>query len=481
MNNNRPTGWVPSRKTASPARQVAYQVLYAVATDSAFANLLLPKIIKQQHLEAREARFATEITYGTLRWQGFADKVIELCYDQPKTRTLDLEIQIILRLGIYQLLCLRVPAHAAINETVSQARNIMGQGPAKLVNAVLHRCEEKSISTWQDIIKQQASSPIQGIADCYSTPLWQVNAIEEALANQNLSHTLSDYLATNLAPAEVTLAIKPGIIELSELQAEILSTKTEPGSYTKYSPWGLHCHGNPGKLASVRSHLVSVQDEGSQIVAGILAKTPIFDEDRLWLDMCAGPGGKAALLGAMAGASGAQLVANEVKEHRAALVDQALSAVEENYPQSTHIWCSDGCSIGEEYPNYFDRILVDAPCSGLGTLRRRPEARWHKTPQDIAQLRPLQKALLFSAIKAIRPGGVVVYATCSPHLTETKLVVEEAIQAHPEMIIENAVDIANRFCRVKIDNVQGPYLNLWPHLHNTDAMFAAVIRKQANE
>jgi 16S rRNA (cytosine967-C5)-methyltransferase len=210
--------------------------------------------------------------------------------------------------------------------------------------------------------------------------------------------------------------------------------------------------------------LAQVQDEGSQLVARALTLEPIDGGDSRWLDLCAGPGGKTALLAAIATASGARVTAVEPAAHRAVLVEQNVRGYD------VEVLRVDGRDSGLA-PASFDRVLVDAPCTGLGALRRRPEARWRRQPGDVPGLAKLQKELLASAIELTRPGGVVLYATCSPHLAETVGVIADAVRRHPV----RAIDTRSSFEGVA-DVGAGPHVQLWPHRHGTDAMFAAALQ-----
>jgi 16S rRNA (cytosine967-C5)-methyltransferase len=215
--------------------------------------------------------------------------------------------------------------------------------------------------------------------------------------------------------------------------------------------------GDPGGLAAVRDHRAGVQDEGSQLCALALANAPLTGRDERWLDLCAGPGGKAALLAAVAAQRGATVRANELHPHRAELVRQATAA------WNVEVSVGDARSMPGIEGGY-DRVLVDAPCTGLGALRRRPEARWRRTPDDVAPLAALQGELLAAALRLVRPGGVVAYVACSPHLAETRDVVagRELIDARAGF---EGVDTLGG----------GPTVQLWPHRQGTDAMFCALL------
>src|SRR5665647_1615474 len=202
-------------------------------------------------------------------------------------------------------------------------------------------------------------------------------------------------------------------------------------------------------------------------------------EHEMWLDLCAGPGGKAALLATLGASQGATLFANEISEHRTDLVRQTLDAAIDSGLEIM-IGTSDGREIGEDEPETYDRVLVDAPCTGLGALRRRPEARWRRTTDDLAELGVLQRALLVSAIEATKPGGIIGYATCSPHLAETRFVVSDVVKKRHDVEITDARDLFLDANGLPVERLgEGPFVQLWPHVHGTDAMFFALLRKHA--
>ncbi|HVQ97444.1 MAG TPA: rRNA cytosine-C5-methyltransferase, partial [Mycobacterium sp.] len=198
------------------------------------------------------------------------------------------------------------------------------------------------------------------------------------------------------------------------------------------------------------------------LVARALTLAPVADDTGRWLDLCAGPGGKTALLAALGVAAGARVTAVEPSPRRADLVAQNTRGL------PVDVLCADGRETGLE-PG-FDRVLVDVPCTGLGALRRRPESRWRRKPADLPALTALQRELLAAAVALTRPGGVVLYATCSPHLAETVGVVADALRRRPV----RALDTRPLFEPVA-DLGDGPYVQLWPHRHGTDAMFAAAL------
>jgi len=222
--------------------------------------------------------------------------------------------------------------------------------------------------------------------------------------------------------------------------------------------------GDPGALEAVRDGRAGVQDEGSQLVAVALAEAQLAGPDERWLELCAGPGGKAALLGALAAGRGARLVAVEAAAHRARLLRRAVAGLPVRVVRG---------DAREPPGGGFDRVLLDAPCSGLGALRRRPEARCRRTPADVEVLAAGQRELLAAAIRAARPGGLVGYVTCSPHPAETTAVVDEAVRTGLVELADDPLAAAIPESRA----FGGPHTQLWPHRHGTDAMFLALLRR----
>jgi len=445
----------PRRPVADdPARRAAYDALRAVDQRDAYANLTLPALLRDRGITARDAAFATDLTYGTLRGLGTYDAVLGACVDRPLVEV-DPEVRDLLRMGTHQLLSSRVPDHAAVSSTVDLARVVLGQGRAGFVNAVLRKVAQRSRDEWLE--KLCPASDDDSLALRYSHPAWIVRAFRDALGGS--AEATEAMLAADNVPAEVTLVARPGRCELDELVA----TGAKPGRWSPYA--AVMSAGDPGSIAAVRESRAGVQDEGSQLVALALATVAVEGRDTRWLDLCAGPGGKAALLDALAVQRGARLTAIESQPHRAELVRRVVG-------DTAQVITADGTDEQWATGDY-DRVLVDAPCTGLGALRRRPEARWRRTPADVASLGRVQRALLSNAIAAVRRGGVVAYVTCSPHVAETRFVVDDVLKA--QVGVER-VDARPMFPGVP-ELGEGPAVQLWPHVHGTDAMYLALLRK----
>jgi 16S rRNA (cytosine967-C5)-methyltransferase len=437
-------------REGDPARQVAFEVLRDVEIADAYSNLILPTRLRRKEIYGRDAGFATELVYGTLRMQGLYDAILARGLDRPLDG-LDATVRVVLRLGAHQLLAMRVPPHAAVSQTVGLARSNVGAGPAQLVNAVLRRVGERSLEEWKEFLTEDVTNTSERLAITYSHPTWVVRALREALiADGRSDDEISELLAADNAPPRVTMVVRPGLATFHDLEGASVT----PGKLAETAV--ILESGDPARLVAVQEGRIGVQDEGSQFVALQLAHEPIEGKDDRWLDLCAGPGGKAALLGALAATRGARLFANEASEHRAKLVEDSLKAVPAEAIET--IRTGDGRDLGTLEPSGFDRVLLDAPCTGLGALRRRPESRWRRTPGDVAQLRKLQTELLDSALAAVRPGGIVSYTTCSPHIAETRSVVDDVLKNNDSVELIRATQ-------------------LWPHVDGTDAMFSALLMR----
>ncbi|MDX6360319.1 MAG: rRNA (cytosine967-C5)-methyltransferase [Nocardioidaceae bacterium] len=444
-----------------PARRAAYDVLRAVRVVDAYTNLALPVALGRRRVTGRDAAFATELASGTIRRRGTYDAILGECIDRPLDKV-QVKVLDILRLGCHQLLSMRVPPHAAISTSVDLARAEVGDGAAGFTNAVLRKVSARDVAGWLNLL--DADRTVR-----FSHPQWIVDLLTEAVGAAEIDALLA---ADNDSPA-VTLVARPGRSTRDEL----------PGEPTRFSPYGVvSAGGDPGSVPAVAAGRAGVQDEGSQLVAVALAEAPLDGPDRRWLDLCAGPGGKAALLAALAAGRDARLVAAELQPHRADLVRRVLSGAD----GVEAVTVADGTAPPWE-PGSFDRVLVDAPCSGLGALRRRPEARWHKSPDDLTGLVELQVALLISALSLVRPGGVVVYATCSPVLAETAGVVSRVLdaqglqgQGRDAQGLDGRPGVTLEPVPLAVPDSAGPLpgtVQLWPHRHRTDAMFIALLRR----
>ena len=436
----------------SDPRVLAYRVLRAVDAEDAYANLALAAALRDAALSPRDAALATELVAGTLRRRGAYEAILTSLVKRP----LDADVRDVLLLGAHQVLSMRVPAHAAVATSVGLARSVIGHKVTGLVNAVLRKVAERSLEQWLDDLDANVSIR-------FSHPQWIVDVLGEAYGADP-----TPLLQADNEPPRVCLVARPGLASVDEL-LEVAGSSRHPSS-----PLGVElAGGDPSAIAAVREGRAGVQDAGSQVVAWALAVAELASTGETWLDLCAGPGGKASLLAALAAEHGAYLLANERAPHRAELVAKALRAV----PRGTAATIAGDGTRPAWRTASFDRVLVDAPCSGLGALRRRPESRWRRQASDIADLVPLQRALLETAIESTRPGGVIGYATCSPVLAETVEVVEAVLATRDDVVLEDAPALVPWLERAACRSMPEA-LQLWPNLHRTDAMFLALLRRR---
>jgi 16S rRNA (cytosine967-C5)-methyltransferase len=342
--------------------------------------------------------------------------------------------------------------------SVDLAKDVCGPRPSGFVNAVLRRVATRDLDSWIQIVAPDRSGDPSGyLAVRYSYPRWIVDAFRDALGPD--AAEIDDALAAGNARPQVVLALSRGA-----------EGPLPDGERTRWSPYGFRlAGGDPSPL--VASGLAAVQDEASQLAALALTRTGVPGQDKLWLDLCAGPGGKARLLGGLAAGRGARLVAADLHPHRARRV---LDALNRSGGENHGVIAADGRQAPWP-PGTFDRVLADVPCSGLGSLRRRPEARWRKAPGDLAELARLQRELLGTALDSVRPGGVVAYVTCSPHLAETRDVVTAVAQGRDDVTILDAPAVLPEVPGLR--TVDSRFAQFWPHRHGTDAIFLALLRR----
>ncbi|WP_144712145.1 RsmB/NOP family class I SAM-dependent RNA methyltransferase [Curtobacterium pusillum] len=505
------------------ARRVAFDVLRAVQVDDAYANLLLPTRIRRAGLSARDAAFATELTYGSIRMLGRYDAIVALASGR-RLDNIESDVLDVMRLGAHQLLGMRTPTHAAVAATVELAREIGAHRATGFVNAVLRKVAARTDDEWDALITEGRGGDAL-LAARWSHPVWVVSALRDALAAERSRDELAALLAADNVAPRVQLAALPGLATDEDVAAAIahaagpdpeaavedgpdaddataaappvrtadhpdaddataaappVRTADHPETVTDLpvSPVGIRgISGDPARVPGVSAGRLRVQDEGSQLAALALSRSSAVRPGERWLDLCAGPGGKAALLAAEAAQGGAALVANELVPARAGLVRKALAG----FGDDVTVVEGDGRRFGRDGAGVtFDRVLLDAPCTGLGALRRRPEARWRKQPEDVPELAALQAELLDAAVRVLAVGGTLAYVTCSPHLAETRGQVDALMARHGGALEQ--LDTASVVRSVAARDPQvadGNTVQLWPHRIGTDAMFIALFRRVA--
>ena len=359
---------------------------------------------------------------------------------------------------------MRVTPHAAVNENVKLAQKFVTQSSSGFINAVLRRIERHDLKDWQEFLTRNATDEIEKLSILYSHPTWIIRAFRTALEADDRHSELEELLASNNVNPLVTFIRMPGENDIFP----------DGAKRTLFSPYGFTVPGggDPRFIPGVSEGEVRVQDEGSQLAGLLLSQIPGGDKSA-WLDLCAGPGGKAALLAATARDQESTVTANEIVPARVGLVEDALGPY-----RNVSITNEDGRVFSSEHSDSFKRVLLDAPCTGLGALRRRPEARWRKQPSDVPQLTKLQEELLVSSVETCEPGGVVAYVTCSPHIAETRGVLNNVIRKRTDVTELDAREYLDKFSVTPL-NLTGthPSVQLWPHAHGTDAMFISLLRK----
>lgn len=431
-------------------RLLAFDLLTEVNRNEGYSNLLLPQALNASKLDERDRSLVTELLYGTIRMQGKHDWVLTQISDRPWSEV-DPGIVDICRLGVHQIHEMRIPDHAAVAATVEVARKRIGESKASFVNALLRSVTRKSLEDWFTPL-DDITDPVERLSIKYSHPEWIVSAYFDLLKSWP---EVELALRINNEPATPTLVSWPGLSN----QQDLVDIGAEP---TEFSSFGAHWKGNPGLLDLIKMRKIGVQDEGSQLVAEVFTKAA---GGAKWLDLCAGPGGKAALLSNIARGKGIEFVANEISEARAELVRQVV--------QGAKVLVTDGRTIGSSGER-FDAILIDAPCTGLGALRRRPEVRWRRTLQDLRALTQLQRELIDSAIQALNLGGILGYATCSPHLAETTIQIADVKKKHSDL---TQVSVEEYLPENLKEATRDGAMSLWTHKHGTDAMYLALFRK----
>jgi 16S rRNA (cytosine967-C5)-methyltransferase len=445
---------------------MAMHILMQVARRAAFPDVLLDVYFKKHPaFEARDRAFATELVYGALRWQGRLDWIIDR-YARVNPRRMALPVRVLLRLAAYQLLFLdRVPPAAAVHEAVELAKASQPQHIVRFVNGVL-----RSIARERETLKSATAegSPAEQVAMRHAYPVWVVERWLRELGSEETG-TLC-HAGNQVAPTTIrtnTLKTTPGALATALKE---LGLSVEPG---RFAPEALHLKAVRTDLSSLPEYArgeFQVQDEASQLVARLLDPKP---GERV-LDACAGMGVKSTHL--------AQLMENRGEIVAVDNQGWKLSRLAEN-ARRLQISClhtveGDLLSL-DRLAGGFDRVLVDAPCTGLGVLRRNPDIKWKVGPKDCRRLHLLQTELLGRAADLVRPGGVLVYATCTLTAEENEGTAQAFLAEHRHFFREDGRAILPPSCGDVVD--EDGSLKTWPHRHGVDGFFAARLRRSNQE
>jgi 16S rRNA (cytosine967-C5)-methyltransferase len=450
----------------SPARKIAFDVLRLVEEEDAYASDVLHAQLASQ-VKTEDAALATELVMGVLRWRGFLDFLLQRSLKTPIPR-LDLPVILALRMGAYQLRFLgRIPARAAVNESVELVKRSRKSSAATLVNAVLRRISSESAIPADQLVP--ASLPqAERLSILQSHPKWM---IERWIAKFGEETTIALLRANNAAP-RLSCAI-----HRAEERSEILSELTTAGMSvedgvllnTAIAVSG----GSPARTEAFRTGKISIQDEASQAIPLLL---DVRAGDRV-LDLCAAPGGKTVQLARAAGSEGS-IVAADLHGHRLRAMRTQLERLK--FPDVRMVQLDAMRPL--PFATYFDRILVDAPCSGTGTLARHPEIRWRLRPEQLLEFHQIQVEILCNAAAHLAPGGKLVYSTCSLEFEENERVTAEALRrvsgvrlvAKPEIGRALQQHLASDAQLSDLLDTVGQFRTM-PGRQRTDGFFAAVM------
>jgi 16S rRNA (cytosine967-C5)-methyltransferase len=444
-------------------RRLASEILLKVDIQKAYADILLDQRIRIQRLQERDRALLTELVYGTLRWRGAIDAQLNCYLRRPLAET-DPFIRNLLRVTLYQLLFLnKIPDYAAVNEAVQLAKKHGGGKVAGFVNGALRNFLRRNNET---ATPQATDDSIAVLAVEYSHPEWLVGRWLEYFGLEGAKALMR----ANNERSPLVLRVNTLKSDRREL-LNLLERNGVTAVATQWSPEGVWVQSGSAVdgLPGFHQGLFQVQGEASQLVAYLLAPQP---EERV-LDACAAPGGKtthiAELMNDAGEVTALDISARGIEKIRDNTTRLGLTSIRPLRADASREFTGS-------YAGYFDRVLVDAPCSGLGTLRSHPEIKWHRNPSDIERLGRLQKKILDRVVPYLRPGGVLVYSTCTLTRDENEQIVESFLKAYREFELENAAGYLPEQAKPM---VQGSYFLALPHRHNTDGFFAARMRKVA--
>ncbi len=442
-------------------RRAAFHALARIYKERSYADMLIDRELSGGQLLGPDRGLYTELVYGVLRRQGTLDHVMAQ-FSKTAPAKLERAVLILLRLGIYQILFLdRVPVSAAVNETVKLAHDLAPRS-AGFINAVLRTTDRQRE---QIGYPDPERDPVAYLVARYSHPAWLVRMWIEQLGSDEaaaLARVMSE-------PAPVTIRANTLRISRSALQERLAieGIETVPAAY---APDALQVVGHVACAATegFRGGLFTIQDEASQLATLFLSPRP----DEHVLDLCAAPGGKTTYCAQLMGNRG-RIVAGDLHPRKLRLIEETAERLGIAIIETVSL---DGTrpaqSLGERT---FDRVLVDAPCSGLGVIRRNPEGKWWKSASDPARLAEGQRAILGAAAGMVRESGVLLYATCSTAIAENEEVVEDFLSRHPDFVVEN---LGALFPEQADLVTSAGFFRAWPHRHGMDGFFAARLRRQ---
>ncbi len=443
------------------AREVALKTIFEINERGAYSNIELNKQLTANELSNLDRAFVTELVYGTVKWKLTLDRLIG-AYSNIKMSKLSPWIINVLRLGTYQLLYMsRVPVSAACNESVKLARRYGHKASAGFVNAILRKVSSEGLT---DVIPDKETDLPGYLSVKYSYSLWLTTKYTE-LFDSSFAEELLD--AGNRTP-DLSVRVNTLQVSVDDLIEKFKDegVLTERGRYVKEaliikSPVSI------AKLDTFTKGLFQVQDESSMLPAAVLA--PEAGENVL--DTCSAPGGKAINMAQMMHNSG-KVIAGDIHKHKLRLIDEAASRLGISIIESR---LHDAAEPDPQYEGYFDRVLLDAPCSGLGIIRRKPDIKWSRDSSDIGSITQLQEKLIWNASKTVKPGGVLVYSTCTVLPEENEVIIRNFIKNNSDFYED---DITPYLPQELVLQAKGCMLQVYPNRDGIDGFFIARLRKR---
>ncbi len=440
-------------------RETAFHSLLTICKDDGYSNIVVSRTIQKGDMNDRDRRFYTELVYGTVRCLNYLDWIIGKLSSRTINK-LDPVCLVILRMGLYQIFRMsKIPESAACNEAVKMARRFGNRGMAGFVNALLRNSIRRRLEFQIPDLSENA--PLH-LSLTYHQPVWLV---KKWIHDYGTDDTVRICQYFDSIP-DLCLRTNTQRISRDELLQQ-LSKRGLQAVAASFSPEGIYLKDNPGiqSLQEIHDGLALIQDEPSQLVAHALDPQP----HEVIFDVCAAPGGKTTHIAALAGPD-TTVYGCDIYEHKLKLIESNARAL---HLTNVRTLLQDACTIGDKYREKADRVLVDAPCSGLGVLHRKLDLRWRKRAEDLQKLPVLQSRILESAAACVRPGGVLVYSTCTMNDGENSQVIQQFLQAHQEFKAENLGNLCGL-------SQPGPFIQLLPQKDELDGFFIARLRKEGH-
>jgi len=443
------------------ARHFALKVLYQINEEAAFANLALDKAFSEIRLaDPRDKGLATELVYGCTKYRGRLDWIIDQ-FAKPKVKKMAPWVRNTLRLGLYQLMFLdKVPVSAAVNESVKLAKKYGHPGTVKFVNGVLRNIERNKEKI---IYPDFNTNPIEHLSIVYSFPKWMAESWVKSFGPKKALELCRYFNIPS------PLWIRTNTLQVS--RSELIKKLAEEGIKaveSQRAPEGLRLLDNVdiSKIKSFQAGFFTVQDESSMLVSHVLLPEP----GQVVLDVCSGPGGKTSHLAQLMNNKG-QILAFDIHEHRLQLIKDTCTRLGIT---NVKTGLKDARYLTQIIEDQVDAVLVDAPCSGLGVLGRRADARWRKSPEDTEVLQKVQKEILREVSQLVKPGGVLVYSTCTITSQENQDVLEDFLKNNKEFYLDCNL---NKYLPYNTDEGTEGWIQFLPHIHQMDGFFIARLKK----